>query len=178
MVCIGICQNEPNFLARIISATVTDCGFSVFYFDEEVIRVPKDDSNTVAIVALNHPYDSDVEFDLCIYESDFCKKPCRVRSDLAIIPDTCKIQSLNELKNIITYGLCRKNTVTVSSLIADDLVISVQREFPTLFGGTVDSQEFHVTLPNVEDVDDALAIVTTLLALGVSPETITNLSKS
>ncbi len=178
MVCIGICQNEPNFLARIISATVSDCGFSVFYFDSEEIRVPKEESDTVAIVAVNKSYDSDVEFDLCVYESEFCKNLKGIRSNLAIIPDTCKTQPFHETNNIITYGLCRKNTVTVSSLVADDLVISVQREFPTLFGETVDAQEFHVKLPSIEDVDDTLALVTTLLALGVSPNVITNLSKS
>jgi len=177
MFCIGICQNEPDFLARLISAAVVECGFSVFYFDGNFTRIPKDDGNTVAIVATNPPYDSEVEFDLCVYEPDFCRNATGVRANLAIIPDSCKTQQFGGIKNIITYGLCRKNTVTVSSLIADDLVISVQREFPTLCGTAVDAQEFHVTLPSVDDVDDALALVTTLLTLGVSPEKITNLSK-
>lgn len=178
MFCIGICQNKPDFLSRLISAAVVECGFSVFYFEGKEISIPKDCQKAVAIVAVPLPYDSDIEFDLCVYEPEFCRNSDSLSSKLAIIPDSCKTQQFNGIKNIITYGLCRKNTVTVSSLIADDLVISVQREFPTLDGTTVDSQEFHVTLKSIDDVEDALALTTTLLALGVSPETITNLSKS
>ena len=105
MLCIGICQNEPD--------------------EGKAIQIPNDDANTVAIVAPNQPYDSEVEFDLCVYEPEFCRNASGIRATLALVPDSCKTQNFDGIKNIITYGLCRKNTITVSSLIADDLVISV-----------------------------------------------------
>ncbi len=177
MFCIGICQNHPDFLARVISAALTESGFPVFFCEGKAIEVPKDNADTVAIIVSSEPYDSNVRFDLCVYEPNFHRSISELNTTLAIIPDSCKPQQFQNADNVITYGLCSKNTVTVSSLIAHDLVISVQREIPTLTGHPVDAQEFHVTLPQIDDVDDALAVVSTLLALGVPPEKITEITK-
>ena len=177
MYCIGICQNHPDLLARVISAARTESGFPVFFCEGKAITVPKDSADTVAIIVSNEPYDTNVQFDLCVYEPNFRRNSAGLNTTLAIIPDSCKPNQFQNAENVITYGLCSKNTVTVSSLIANDLVISVQREIPTLTGCFVDAQEFHVTLSITDDVDDALAVVSTLLVLGVSPEKITELSK-
>lgn len=177
MFCIGICQNEPDFLARIISAALTESGFPVFFCEGKAIAIPNDDAKTVAIVVSSEPYDSNLRFDLCVYEPNFCRSTGTFSTALAIIPDSCSPRQFKNAESVITYGLCRKNTVTVSSLIGQDLVISVQREIPTLTGSIVDAQEFHVLLPEVDDVDDVLAVVSTLLALGVDPKKISELSQ-
>lgn len=177
MFCIGICQDQPDFLARIISAALTESGFPVFYCEGKAIQVPKEDAKTFALVVSGEPYDSEIQFDLCVFEPNFHRTLEVRNATRAIIPDTFRPSDLQFVENVITYGLCHKNTVTVSSLIGDDLVISIQREIPTLSGSTVDPQEFHIKLAPFGEIEDALAVVTTLLAFGVAPEKISEISK-
>ncbi len=177
MFCIGICQNQPDFLARIISAALTESGFPVFYCDGKSIRIPHDDAKSLTLVVSGEPYDSEIQFDLCVFEPNFQNRSELRNATRAIIPDSFRPEDLGPMENAITYGLCHKNTVTVSSLIGNDLVISVQREIPTLSGDPVDPQEFHIKLAPFGDVEDALAVVTTLLAFGVTPEKISKISK-
>lgn len=177
MFCIGICQNRPDFLARIISAALTESGFPVFYCEGKAIRVPKDDAKTLALVVSGEPYHSEIQFDLCVFEPNFHKTTDVCNATRAIIPDTFRPNDFRFAENVITYGLCHKNTVTVSSLIEDDLVISIQREIPTLCGGIVDPQEFHIKLAPFGEIEDALAVVATLLVFGVTPEKISKISK-
>lgn len=177
MFCIGICQNYPDFLARIISAALTESGRPVFYCDGKVIQIPKKDATRVTILLSSEPYDSEIPFDLCVYEPNFSKTAPTCYASLAIIPDTLRPVQFQGAQHVITYGLCQKNTVTVSSLVGEDLVIAIQREIPTLLGETVDAQEFHVKFSQFGDINDTLAIVSTLLVSGVSPEKISELSK-
>ena len=177
MFCIGICQNQPDFLARIISAALTESGFPVFYCEGKAIKVPEESAELLALVVSGEPYDSEIQFDLCVFEQNFSRRAHVCNATRAIIPDTFHPNNLRLAEHVITYGLCHKNTVTVSSLIGDDLVISIQREIPTLCGGTVDPQEFHITLAPFGEIEDALAVVATLLVFGVTPEKISKISK-
>lgn len=177
MFCIGICQNHPDFLARMISAALTESGHPVFYCEGKIIQAPKNSADAVTLLVCSEPYDSEIGFDLCVYEPNFSKTAHACCASLAIIPDTMHPIQLQKSEHVITYGLCQKNTVTVSSLVQKDLVIAIQREIPTLAGEMVDAQEFHVKLSQFGDINDALAIVSTLLVSGVSPEKISELSK-
>lgn len=97
-----------------------------------------------------------------------------------IAPDCVNVDSLSgfSAKNVVSYGLCKKNTVTVSSLIGNRLVVSLQRELPTLYGDRLLEQDFCVNLLHAENADSVLGTVALLLVCGVPPHEISELSFS
>ena len=109
----------------------------------------------------------DSVLDLCVLESAELPQGALPGAQLAVVPDLCKVETVRLLqpKSIVTYGLSCKNTVTVSSFIAQKLVVSIQREIKTLSGISIPEQEFSIHLTSAELVEAALASVTVLLLL-------------
>lgn len=109
--------------------------------------------------------------DVALISNTFSQKIFPIKSDIAIVPDSLDkdILSLISAKNVISYGLCTKNTVTASSLIGSKLGISLQRKIPDVYGRILDEQELFVDIDSGMRAEDALGIVSALLTLGTSP---------
>lgn len=118
----------------------------------------------------------DFKSDIALISSSFSKKVFSIKSNIAIVPDSLDKNLASEISanNIISYGLCRKNTVTASSLIGSKLGISLQRKIPDVFGHILDEQELIVNIDDGAHTEEALGVVSALLALGICPENISD----
>ncbi|MDR3207126.1 MAG: hypothetical protein LBT60_02225 [Oscillospiraceae bacterium] len=75
-------------------------------------------------------------------------------------------------EGLITYGLSQKDTLTVSSAVDRDLALALQREIVDLRGRRVDRQELLLRRPPYLGLEQTMACVGGLLALGIPPEDI------
>ncbi len=94
---------------------------------------------------------------------------------IAIVPGTLSC-SPTAASEIITYGLCCKNTLTVSSCIDSTLVVSLQRALVTLAGKRVEEQDFPVSISDPDEPELVLAAVAALLAADVPVSAISALA--
>lgn len=122
--------------------------------------------------------DSSGTFDAVLIGNPPPKSRDRFTTNVLIVPDCMDASELSPLlaSSVISYGLRRKNTVTASSLIGTRLVVSVQRDIPTVDGGTIGEQELIVTVNHSEHSDEILGIAAALLALGIPAEEISTLT--
>ncbi|MDF2839014.1 MAG: hypothetical protein K0S60_717 [Evtepia sp.] len=98
--------------------------------------------------------------------------PCR----LLLLPGTeAALISRCEASCAMSYGVSSKDSLTVSSLEADQVSIAVQRELVTITGGTVERQELILPVRGGLKPQPLLALVGLLLVLGVPPEQLTDL---
>ena len=70
----------------------------------------------------------------------------------------------------VSYGLSRRDTITLSSQSADRLWVAVQRELVRVDGTVLDRQEVPVRLPREMEAMQLLALTGAMLLLGVRPE--------
>lgn len=91
---------------------------------------------------------------------------CRV----AVVPGQQAATMPFDAKRVITYGLSVKDTLTVSSAVDNDMALAVQREIVDVSGRRIDRQEIVFTRPRHMGIQQALACVGGMLALGVPPE--------
>ena len=147
MVYVGIFENEDFSLSRALLPH-SDCA---------IITNPSGFKTDVALIS-----------------NTFSQKTFPIKSDITIIPDSLDkdILSLISAKNVISYGLCTKSTVTASSLIGSKLGISLQRKIPDVHGHILDEQELFVDIAGDVQTENALGIVSTFLVLGKPPEDI------
>ncbi len=91
-----------------------------------------------------------------------------------IVPDCINVDSLFGFSagNVISYGLCSKDTITVSSLIGNRLVVSLQRELSALSGEVIPEQDFCISISDAENADSVLGTVGLLLVCGMPPDKI------
>ncbi len=145
MVCVSIFENEDFSLSRSLLQHI-DCA---------IITNPRNFKTDVALIS-----------------TTFSKKKLSIKSDIAIVPDSLNKDTLSSIsaKSVISYGLCRKNTVTASSLIGSKLGISLQRKIPDVCGHIIDEQELFVDIDRGMHTEDALGVVSAMLALGINPE--------
>ena len=117
----------------------------------------------------------DVEFgassDLSIFTANSPKHSCS--SKIVISPDSKSIST--NANQIITYGLCCKNTLTISSCIGSNMVISLQRSVKTLNGTEIEVQDFPITISDPEEPEVVLATVATLIACDIPISVISKL---
>ena len=81
-------------------------------------------------------------------------------------------QALDKIQaaSVVSYGLSSKDSLTVSSCRRKRLSVALQRELVTVEGQVVERQEFPVLrVPEMEMMAN-LAVIGTLLLLGVAPE--------
>ena len=73
-------------------------------------------------------------------------------------------------RQAVSYGTSPKDTLTFSSLEGDKLCLALQRELVTLEGEVVERQELVLPFPPGQSPLPFLAVMGTLLLLGVPPE--------
>ncbi|MDR1559170.1 MAG: hypothetical protein LBS84_05635 [Clostridiales bacterium] len=85
-------------------------------------------------------------------------------------PDQKDILTLaaNSRGLLITYGFNNKVCVTASSVMENEIQICVQRDLPTLSGGSVEQQEFGVSADTERrGAENWLAAITAALVAGI-----------
>ncbi len=92
---------------------------------------------------------------------------CRI----LLIPDTASdiLRSFNA-DCVVSYGMNEKSSLTMSSVSDEEMVVSLQRELPTLDGEILERQELKMPRPAGMRVESILAVVGTLLITGIPPE--------
>lgn len=69
---------------------------------------------------------------------------------------------------VITYGLCNKATLTVSSMGQHHIVLCLQRAISTLDGRIIEPQEFSINLLREQNPETIMLIAAVCLINGVS----------
>ena len=139
MLKIGVFQKKDELLAQVLFEAFKECGY-----DAEILLNSGD-------------------ADICVLTSECNVKSCN--SKIVILPNSMAIST--NASEIITYGLCCKNTLTVSSCIGNNMVFSLQRTILTHSGARVDVQDFPATLSDPDEPELVLATVAVLLAADV-----------
>lgn len=167
---IGIYQTENSRLADIIKTALVTVGFKISGPD----TVCNYDKNDIFLYSADFAAFFPDKLDICILESGYRSSNSFPTASYVIMPDISGISTIKQLcpKSVITYGLSCKNTVTVSSVIRNNMVVSIQRELVTISGARIDAQEFPVSLQDINNVDSALASVALLLQLNIPIEKI------
>ncbi len=121
-----------------------------------------------------------VKLDIALLSDSFKKCPTPIASNIVIAPDSLnrRIFSSISAQSLISYGLCRKNTITASSLVGSKLAVSLQRKINDICGHTLEEQELMVNIKNGEFAQEVLGLVSLLLALGTPTSEISNLNFS
>ena len=151
---------------------------SVGVFENEDFSYSKELLRLTDCALITNPQSARV--DIALVSGNLYKKPIFSEASLLILPDSLDRDIVPAFcaKTIISYGLCRKNTVTASSLVASRLAISLQRKFQDIRGNVIEEQEFIMPLNTGERAEDMLGLVSTLLAVGNSPEDISEMTIS
>lgn len=70
---------------------------------------------------------------------------------------------------VVSCGMSAKDSVTLSSIGGGSVMLSIQRELPTVTGTVLERQEIPVRCPERASPEDALASSAALLLMGVPP---------
>lgn len=146
MLKIGIYQRDCEVYDRVISAALAECNVPAEVRCAESLDPPLDICVlTGSEVESHHP------------------------ANIVVAPATCDASCVAKYspRSIVSFGLCCKNTITVSSLLENILIISIQRELVTLTNKHVDEQEFSVSISDPEEPELILAAVAILLLADV-----------
>ncbi len=88
--------------------------------------------------------------------------------------DTSKMQSLgNKNAYVITYGLCNKATLTISSITAEHIVLCLQRSILTFSGNVIEPQEFSIPISSECDPETIMLITAMCLVSGIPASNLT-----
>lgn len=86
-----------------------------------------------------------------------------------LIPDIYEKNCI-DAENIIRYGMSSHDTLTFSSIGSKECVLSIQKEISSSSGKIIERQDFPIKRKLGMSNDTFLALLGTLLILGVPPE--------
>lgn len=172
MLCIGIQENSQQ-IARLLCPALLRNGVELIYCSDDIIDIPKSSSGkAVAIISGELLGNIKSQFDIFVIGDGKVKPQANIKASVVISPETIDTDIINSLspKSVISYGICSKNTVTVSSLIETSLVVSIQRELVSLSGKRIEEQEIAIELEDAADLDSVLACIAVLFLLDIEVE--------
>lgn len=174
MLSIGI-RDSSQQIARLLCPALINCGFGLLYCADERIDIQDGlTEKAAAVISGNQLNIVRSRFDIFVLGDSAALNPDSAAASLVVAPETADAAIINSFKpkSVVSYGICGKNTVTVSSLIDSNLVISIQREIVSLSGKRIVEQELKSEIKSEDDIDPVLACVSVLLLLDVPIETI------
>jgi hypothetical protein len=90
---------------------------------------------------------------------------------ILLVPGTAiNLTSIIKAECVISYGMSKKDSVTLSSIGDGESVLTLQRELPTLAGKVLERQDILVRSKRKYSPDDIMAGTAALLLLGLNPE--------
>ena len=94
-----------------------------------------------------------------------------LRCTFLLVPGTAAdLGRLPQPDCVVSYGLSKRDSVTLSSIMDETLVLSLQRELPTLEGTLLERQDIPVPRLAGRRPDELLAAAAALLLLGLPAE--------
>ena len=90
-----------------------------------------------------------------------------------------KMQELSKnikADTVISYGMSPKDSITLSSIEPGSIMLSIQRELPTLSDTILERQDIPVRSPDGAAPEDAMAFSAAMLLAGIPPENLMSLS--
>jgi len=163
---IGIYQKKGSVFSDIICNTLELC-------DIKISRCSGENESSkdypIPVFTVECPALFPDYLDICILESGYQKSNSFPNANTVIVPDICSISTIKQLapKSVVTCGLSCKNTVTVSSLIENKLIVSIQREIVSLYGNKISEQEFSIDFKEIDQIEAILAAISVLLLIDI-----------
>lgn len=148
MLKINVLQKENELLFPVIKGALLECDLN-------------------CEVALNNKEQADIAVLSDGTKASFCN------TKILITPNSKEIKTT--ASEIITYGLCCKNTLTISSFIENNMVFSLQRAIRSIGGRRVEVQDFPAIISDADELEVVLAAVSVLLAADVQITKISSL---
>lgn len=163
-------ENDSNFIRNNILKNSLNKKFDIININQKNIENIK--NITFESIIINNDIDSILEKSM--YLSEIIKKT------KYLILNSDNIKNLEFLKsnrlNVITYGLNRKSTVTISSIKDDSVMVCFQRNIENIYRKIIEEQEINIKVKknNIKKVYNVLAIST---IMGIYDQKIENIQK-
>lgn len=161
-------ENDSNFIRNNILKNSSNKKFDIININQRNIENIK--NITFESIIINN--DTDFILEKSMYLSDIIKKT------KYLILNSDNIKNLGFLKsnrlNVITYGLNRKSTVTISSIKDDSVMVCFQRNIENIYKKIIEEQEINIKVKknNMKKVYNVLAIST---IMGIYDQKIENI---
>jgi hypothetical protein len=95
----------------------------------------------------------------------------RGRCRMLLIPGTAAdLATVFHSDCVVSYGMSKKDSITLSSIEDDTLILTLQRELPALTCRVLERQDIPIQGFPGEKADDVMACAASLLLLGAAPE--------
>lgn len=92
----------------------------------------------------------DISCDICLCLPNAKLKKCKVNTKIAILYGDIDFSTYKKIKfkQLITYGMSSKNTITPSSITDDNILIAIQRDIKKINGNKLSISEIKVKKNN------------------------------
>lgn len=150
------------------------CSFGVNYISSSMVLQGK---NQPTLISLHKPTRLDIKKGMVIFCDDTERFAAQdlPKTVFGICEEDCAT-ALSVFKNsgvaVISCGLGSKNTVTVSSIGENQMLIAFQRSFINLKGEIIEPREYRINLTKSYNTYSVLAATTALILNSIIPETI------
>lgn len=155
-------ENDSNFIKNTILNSSSDTKFEIVNINKRSLENIK--NITFESIIINE------DINKILNISNYINNIIRRAKYLILNSDVCcDLNLLKENKvNVITYGLNRKATITVSSIKDDNILICFQRNFENISKEIIEEQEFNIKTNknNMRKTYNILAIYSVLSIYG------------
>ena len=96
----------------------------------------------------------------------------KISTKILLLPDVFPKPLIRTIESalVVSFGLSVKDSITVSSLLPRQAVLTLQREILCLNGVDLEQQEIPLHVPKGADANRVMAVNAALLLLGLPPE--------
>lgn len=111
--------------------------------------------------------------DLLVLSTNFrraAEERPRVKCRILLVPGNYELPSFVEAPCVVSYGMSTRDSITLSSIDENGVVLSLQRELPTVLGNVLVRQDIPARIQKGAIPEERLACGAALLLLGVRPE--------
>ena len=154
-------ENESNFIKNEITKNAKENKFEIININKKSIENVKNIKFNILVVCEN--------IEGFLKNSNYLKNIINKANYIIINSDKNKnLEFLNYNKNLVTYGLSSKSTVTISSIKDEDSMFCVQNKIKGIDKNTVEEQEFIVNIKknNINKIYNLMVIFIIFLIYG------------
>lgn len=152
-------ENESNFIKNEIKKNTNKNNYEIININEKSVENIKNIKFDCMVICDN--------IDTFLKKSNYLKKILISAKYVILNLDNNK-SNLNNIKNVITYGLNAKSQVTISSIKEDDVLLCVQKKIEGVYQNIIEEQEFGVNIKknNITKLYSSMVVYIILLIFG------------